>query len=82
MSVNGTATSTFTITAQGGPVRYSIAVGGALLGSVGVSPASGSLAAGASATITVTSNSLVAVAGHLTVNPGGHAITVVISVKL
>jgi len=82
VSVNGTATSTFTVTAQGGPVSYSIAVGGALLGSVGVSPASGSLAAGASATITVTSNSLVAVAGHLTVNPGGHAITVVISVKL
>jgi len=82
VSVNGTATSTFTITAQGGPVSYSIAVGGTLLGSVGVSPASGSLAAGASARITVTSNSLVAVAGHLTVNPGGHAITVVISVKL
>jgi RNA polymerase sigma factor (sigma-70 family) len=82
VSVNGTATSTFTITAQGGPVSYSIAVGGALLGSVGVSPASGSLAAGASATITVTSNTLVGVAGHLTVNPGGHAITVVISVKL
>ena len=30
---------------------------------------------GASATMTVTSNSLVAVAGQLTVNPGGHAIT-------
>ena len=82
VSVNGTASSTFTITAQGGPVSYSIAVGSALLGSISVSPASGSLAAGASATITVTSNSLVAVAGQLTVNPGGHAITVVVSVKL
>jgi RNA polymerase sigma factor (sigma-70 family) len=82
VSVNGTGSSTFTITAQGGPVSYSIAVGGALLGRISVSPASGSLAAGASATITVTSNSLVAVAGQLTVNPGGHAITVVISVKL
>ena len=82
MSVNGTATSTFTITAQGGPVSYSIAVGSALVGSVSVSPASGSLASGAGATITVTSNSLVAVAGQLTVNPGGHAITVAISVSL
>jgi RNA polymerase sigma factor (sigma-70 family) len=82
VSVNGTGTGTFTITAQGGPVSYSIAVGGALLGHVGVSPASGSLSAGASATITVTSNSLVAVAGQLTVNPGGHVVTVVISVGL
>jgi len=82
VSVNGTATSTFTITAQGGPVGYSISVGSALLGSIGVSPASGTLAAGASATITVTANSLVAVAGQLTVNPGGHAITVVVSVGL
>ena len=82
VSVNGTATSTFTITAQGGPVSYAIAVGSALVGSVSVSPASGSLASGASATITVTSNSLVAVAGQLTVNPGGHAITVAISVSL
>jgi RNA polymerase sigma factor (sigma-70 family) len=82
VSVNGTATSTFTITAQGGPVSYSISVGSALLGSIGVSPASGTLAADASATITVTAKSLVAVAGQLTVNPGGHAITVVVSVKL
>jgi hypothetical protein len=82
VSVNGTATSTFTITARGGPVSYSISVGSALLGAIGVSPASGTLAAGASATITVTAHSLVAVAGQLTVNPGGHAITVVVSVKL
>jgi RNA polymerase sigma factor (sigma-70 family) len=82
VTVNGTATSTFTITAQGGPVSYSISVGSALLGSIGVSPASGTLAAGASATITVTAKSLVAVAGQLTVDPGGHAITVVVSVKL
>jgi RNA polymerase sigma factor (sigma-70 family) len=82
VSVNGTATSTFTITARGGPVSYSIAAGSALLGRISVSPTSGSLAAGASATITVTSKSLVAVAGQLTINPGGHTVTVVVSVKL
>jgi RNA polymerase sigma factor (sigma-70 family) len=82
VSVNGTATSKFTLTAQGGPVSYSITVGSALAGSLTVSPSSGSLASGASATITVTSTSLVAVDGQLTVNPGGHTITVVLSVGL
>jgi RNA polymerase sigma factor (sigma-70 family) len=82
VSVNGTATSKFMLTAQGGPVSYSITVGSALAGSLKVSPFSGSLASGASVTITVTSTSLVAVDGQLTVNPGGHTITVVLSVGL
>jgi RNA polymerase sigma factor (sigma-70 family) len=82
VSVNGTATSKFTLTAQGGPVSYSITVGSALAGRLTVSPSSGSLASGASVTITVTSTSLVAVNGQLTVNPGGHTITVVLSVGL
>jgi hypothetical protein len=33
-------------------------------------------------TVTVTSDSLVAVDGQLTINPGGHAVTVVVSLKL
>jgi RNA polymerase sigma factor (sigma-70 family) len=83
VTVNGTATGTFTLTAQGGPVSdYSITVGSTLAGRVTVSPASGSLASGASATITVTTTSLIALDGHLTVNPGGQAITVVLSVGL
>ena len=83
VSVNGTATGTFTLTAKGGPVsNYSITVGSTLAGSVKVSPASGSLAAGASVTITVTSTSLVALDGQLTVNPGGQQITVVLSIGL
>ena len=82
VSVNGTATSKFTLTAQGGPVSYSITVGSALAGRLKVTPSSGSLASGASVTITVTSTSLVAVDGQLTVNPGGHTITVVLSVGL
>jgi RNA polymerase sigma factor (sigma-70 family) len=83
VAVNGTATGSFTITAEGGPVSdYSITVGSALAGRLSVSPASGSLASGASVTVTVTSKSLVALDGQLTVNPGGHTITVVISISL
>ena len=83
VAVNGIATGSFTLTAKGGPVSdYSITLGSALAGSLSVSPASGSLASGASVTITVTSKSLVALDGQLTVNPGGHTITVVLSIGL
>ena len=83
VSVNGTATGTFTLTAHGGPVSgYAVTVGSTLAGHLSVSPSSGSLAAGASVTITVTSTSLVALGGQLTVNPGGHTITVLLSVGL
>jgi hypothetical protein len=83
VSVNGTATGRFTLTAHGGPVSgYSITVGSALVGHISVAPSSGSLASGASVTITVTSTSLVALAGQLTVNPGGQTITVVLSLGL
>jgi RNA polymerase sigma factor (sigma-70 family) len=83
VSVNGTSTGTFTLTATGGPVsNYSITIGSTLAGRVTVSPSSGSLASGASVRITVTSTSLVALDGHLTVNPGGQTITVVLSIGL
>ena len=83
VSVNGTATGKFTLTADGGPVSsYSVTVGSTLAGHISVSPSSGSLAAGASVTITVTSTSLVALDGQLTVNPGGQAITVLVSLGL
>ena len=83
VSVNGTATGTFTLTAHGGPVSgYSVTVGSTLAGHITVSPSSGSLAAGASVTITVTSTSLVALDGQLTVNPGGQMITVLLTVGL
>jgi RNA polymerase sigma factor (sigma-70 family) len=83
VSINGTGTAKFTITASGGPVsNYSITVGSALLGDVAVSPATGSLASGGSATITVTTTSLLALDGQLNVNPGGLTVTVVISLGL
>jgi RNA polymerase sigma factor (sigma-70 family) len=83
VSVNGTKTGTFTITASGGPVSdYSITVGSAVAGKITVSPATGSLASGASVTITVSSASLVALDGSLTINPGGRSVTVVLAVSL
>jgi RNA polymerase sigma factor (sigma-70 family) len=82
VSVKGVATAKFTLTARGGPVSYAITPGSSLVGSLSVTPSSGSLAAGASVTVTVTSTSLVALNGQLTVNPGGQTITVILSVSL
>jgi hypothetical protein len=82
VSVKGVATAKFTLTARGGPVSYSITPGSSLVGSLSVTPSSGSLASGSSVTVTVTSTSLVALNGQLTVNPGGQAITVILSVSL
>jgi RNA polymerase sigma factor (sigma-70 family) len=78
VAVNGHGAGTFTLTAQGGPVSYTISAAAGLA----ISPASGSLASGASATITVTSASLIALDEQLTVNPGGHTVTVVLNVSL
>jgi hypothetical protein len=82
VSVKGVATAKFSLTARGGPVSYSITPGASLAGRMTVTPSSGSLASGASVTITVTSTSLIALDGQLTVNPGGQTITVVLSVSL
>jgi hypothetical protein len=73
----GDSTRTFVITATDGPVTgYTIAVPPGLPGSLAVSPSSGSLPAGDSATITVTAASTVPFATSLTVHPGGAVITV------
>jgi RNA polymerase sigma factor (sigma-70 family) len=81
-AVNGTATGDLTITAHGGPVSYSVAVGSALAGKLSVAPSSGSLSAGQSVTVTVTSTSLLGLNGQLTVNPGGQSVTVLLSLGL
>jgi RNA polymerase sigma factor (sigma-70 family) len=83
VAVDGTASGKVTITADGGPVSdYSITVGPALAGKLSVSPSAGALAAGQSVTVTVTSTSLVALDGQLTVNPGGQTVTVLVSIRL
>jgi RNA polymerase sigma factor (sigma-70 family) len=78
VAVNGHGVGTFTLTASGGPVSYTISAAADLT----VSPASGSLAAGASATITVTSSSLITLDEQLTINPGGDTVTVVLNISL
>jgi hypothetical protein len=78
VAVNGHGVGTFTLTAQGGPVSYTISAAAGLT----ISPASGSLASGSSATITVTSSSLITLDEQLTINPGGHTVTVVLNISL
>lgn len=67
-----------TITAVGGPVSWSISEPSTLLGDLNVSPSGGTLQAGQSATVTVSVNGLLSLDTVLTVNPGGHSITVVL----
>ncbi len=74
---DASSTATFTLTASGGPVTYSITdAAGAYLT---VSPASGTLAAGQTVTITVAANPNSpppTFVNTLTVNPGGISVTV------
>jgi RNA polymerase sigma factor (sigma-70 family) len=69
--------ASLTLTASGGPVSWSIAEPTSLLGSITVSPSSGTLTAGSSVTVTIASTSLAAVDSQLTVEPGDHVVTVV-----
>jgi hypothetical protein len=79
VAVDGHGIGSFTLTARGGPVGgYSISAASGLT----VSPASGSLASGASVTITVTPESLIALDETLTINPGGATVTVVLNISL
>jgi RNA polymerase sigma factor (sigma-70 family) len=74
--------SAITLTAEGGPVSWSISEPASLLGELIVSPSSGTLAAGQSATVSISVSGLVSLDTTLTVNPGGHPVTVVLGVGL
>jgi RNA polymerase sigma factor (sigma-70 family) len=76
-SGGGPYTGTFTITAEGGSVSYSI-TDPALPGDLSISPLSGTLSAGQSATIVVTvaSSAGLAYETDLGVDPGGLAVAV------
>jgi hypothetical protein len=79
----GYSIRTFVITANYGPVtRYTIVVPPGLPGRVTVSPSSGSLAEGGSATIMVFAASTVPFATSLTVYPGGIGIGIGVYVKV
>jgi hypothetical protein len=74
--------ASITLTASGGPVSWSIAESGSLLGHVAVSPSSGTLAAGQSVTVSIRVTTLVSLASSLTVNPGGISVSVAIGLGL
>jgi RNA polymerase sigma factor (sigma-70 family) len=74
----GTYSGTFTLTASGGPVSYSISVPSSANGGLTVSPSSGTLKAGQTVTVTVSQagNGPPNFTTTLTVNPGGIQVTV------
>jgi RNA polymerase sigma factor (sigma-70 family) len=69
---------TLTLTASGGPVSWSISAPGSLLGKLTVTPASGTLDAGGSTTVTITVAGLVSLDTQLTVQSGGQLATVLL----
>jgi hypothetical protein len=74
--------SSITLTAVGGPVSWSVSEPASLLGELIVSPSSGTLAAGQSTTVSISVSGLASLDTTLTVNPGGHPVTVVLGVGL
>jgi len=77
--LGGPATGTLTLTAGDTPVsHYTISVPASLAGELSVSPTSGSIRAGQSTRVTVTLSGLLSVGTTITVNPGGHSVTVLL----
>ncbi len=72
----GAPSGSFTLTANGGPVSYTITVPAQYAAQLLVSPSSGSLASGATATISVTWQSSAALQTALSVGPVGQAVSV------
>jgi RNA polymerase sigma factor (sigma-70 family) len=70
--------ASITLAAAGGPVNWSIAVSGGRSQHVHVNPSSGTLAGGASVSVTITIDHTAA-GGSLTVSPGGTVFTIVVS---
>jgi hypothetical protein len=69
--------ATITLTAENGPVTWSISQTAGPIGAVAVYPAEGTLAAGDSAQVTVEAEYTQRFSAELTVTPGGTTITVV-----
>jgi RNA polymerase sigma factor (sigma-70 family) len=72
---------TMTLTADGGPVSWSISEPSSLIGTLSVSPSSGTIAAGHSTRVTITT-SLVSLDTQLTVDPSGLQVTVLVGLGL
>jgi RNA polymerase sigma factor (sigma-70 family) len=72
---------TITLTANGGPVNWSISEPGSLIGQLTVSPSSGTIADGGSVQVTI-ATSLLSLDSQLTAEPGGQQITVLVGLGL
>jgi len=73
---------TLTLTANGGPVTWSISEPPALLGSLAITPSSGIVHPGSPVTVVLTVSGLASVDTTLTVSPGGKAVRVLLSLAL
>ena len=92
--VSALSGASLTLTASGGPVSWSVAESSGLIGTLSVAPSSGRLLAGQSTTVSLNvSGGLlglavpqtgdgVCVGCHLTLNPGGIVVSVVIEVDV
>jgi hypothetical protein len=70
--------ATLTLTAEDGPVNWSVSEPASLLGELTVAPASGTLQSGQSTQVTITVSGLASLDTQLTVSPGGQTVTVVL----
>ena len=68
-----------TLTANGGPVSWSITEPASVLGTLTVSPSSGTLNDGQSVTVTLTAPRLGSLDTQLTVEPGDQPVTVLLA---
>jgi RNA polymerase sigma factor (sigma-70 family) len=73
---------TLTLKASGGPVKWSISVPSGLLGKLLPSPASGTLASGASTTVNINVSGLATLLSQLTIKPANIKVTVVLGLGL
>jgi hypothetical protein len=78
VSLSALVGGTLTLTANGGPVTWSIAEPTSLLGLLTVTPSSGTLAAGQSVTVTLSVSLLSALTTTLTVSPGDQIVNLLI----
>jgi RNA polymerase sigma factor (sigma-70 family) len=81
--LSGSATGTLTLSAGSTPVtHYTISIPSSLAGHLTASPATGSIPAHGSQRVTVTLKGLLSVDTTITVDPGGHPVTVLLGVHL
>jgi DNA-directed RNA polymerase specialized sigma24 family protein len=82
ISVVAPFSTSVTVTASGGTVNWSVSVPASVAREISVSPASGTLLAGQQVSLSVTSNTTHSFHTTLTVNPGGHSVSVAVGFGL